>query len=125
MLHGAQRNLLLKVQGVWKVHFAIAVTAARQPPSLAFTGLLGQLDQSASLLASCALGHHLAPNGQRPAILSQTSAHKHASTPKSSVRDQTNAAAATKSMIEQLKVGNLADVIARARATLADVRRKF
>merc|ERR1712007_126308 len=87
-------------------------------------GLLSQLDQSAPLLASCALGHHLAPNDRRTTALSQTSNTKHTSTSKYFAHDQSSAAAATKSMIEQLKVGALVDVIARARATLADARRQ-
>merc|ERR1719198_2774489 len=102
--------------------------AARSSATLALNaagrleGLLGRLDQSLPLLASCTLGQHLAPSGRRPAALSQTSGTKHASS-KSSVHDPNGAA--TESMIEQLKIGSTVDVIARAKAALTDIHRQF
>merc|ERR1711985_225521 len=68
-------------------------------------GLLGRLDQFVPQLASCTSGHHLARNDQRPAVLSQMHSLKHAGTSKSAARDSSSAAAAaTRSMIEQLKI---------------------
>merc|ERR1719198_2178791 len=101
--------------------------AARSSATLALNaagrleGLLGRLDQSLPLLASCTLGQHLALSDRRPAALSQTSGTKRAS--KSSVHDPN--AAATESMNDQLKIGSIVDVIAHARASIASAHRQF
>jgi len=88
-------------------------------------GLLGQLDESLPVLASCMLGQHLAPHGEQAVIMAPASKSKHPSTSKSRACDQSSTAAGIRSMIGQLNVGGLADVIARARVTLAAVRRNF
>lgn len=88
-------------------------------------GLLGRLNEAVPMLASCTLGHSLARHDPPRTALSQTNSSMHKSIAKSSVHDGSAAAAASRSMIEQLKVGALADLITRARATLADVRRQL
>merc|ERR1711998_414556 len=50
-------------------------------------GLLGRLNQSVPLLASCTLGHHLASNDERPAVLSQTRSSRHAGTSRLSAQE--------------------------------------
>merc|ERR1712216_187460 len=83
-------------------------------------GLLSRLDKS----IPCMQGHLLKNKGWKATPPDKDSL-KHSITAKSLVHKESNVEAAIESMVGQLNIGGLANIIERARATLGDFRGKF